>query len=241
MASKKTDGIDLYKAAIQRICSGESVSEEVELPSGRVRLTLDENTPSRIGIEVLGGEGSGPSGSPPDPKAREFMKKMTEVVERFRSGDADSAEIPLPSGGTMELKGDPSSPGAFTMAPPDGGPVMRSVPFEVSSTPPDGYPEDLPFVADTAVSLTEMEDGSSRTLTWFLKEDPEECLKAIQLQLINDGWTQGEESQASTAHGTMVFVEFEKGEMKRTVSLSRFGDKGMVRLVEHANPKQVSN
>ena len=53
------EGIERYKAAIERIRSGESNSEEVELPSGRVRLTPEEGGPTGINIEVLEGGQAG--------------------------------------------------------------------------------------------------------------------------------------------------------------------------------------
>ena len=112
---------------------------------------------------------------------------------------------------------------------------MRTVPFEPSSSRPEGYPEDLPFLTETAVSLTEFEGQSLRTLTWFKVEDPEVSLGALRLQLATDGWEERDESRFSTAHGTMTSIEFGMGESRRTVMLNRFGEHGMVKLLEHPN------
>ena len=229
------EGIAQCKAAIERIRSGKSDSEEVELPSGRVRLTPESGSPTGIRIEVLGGAQNGTARSQPDPEMREAMERMKDIMGRFRAGELDTAEIPLPSGGTMHLSRDDRSSGAFTIRTPGGGPTMRTIPFEPSSTRLEGYPEDLPFLAETSVSLTEVEGQSFRTLTWFKVEDPEESLGALRLQLATDGWEERDESRFSTAQGTMTSIEFGKGEFRRTVMLNRFGEHGVVKLLEHPN------
>lgn len=226
-------GIERYKAAVERVRSGESDSEEVELPSGRVRLTPDEAAPTGIRIEVLEGDQSGTASCQADPEKQEAMKRMEDVIGRFRAGDLDTAEIPVPSGETMQLTRDDRSPGAFTVRSPDGGPTMRTVPFDPSSTRQEGYPEDMPFLAETAVVLTEIEGQSFRTFTWFKVQDPEECLRALRLQLVTHGWEEKDESKVSTARGTMTSIEFGMGELRRTVTLHRFGEHGVVKLLEH--------
>jgi hypothetical protein len=199
MDQEKKEGIERFKAAADRIRSGESASEEIELSSGRVLLTPDETTPNGLKIEVLDVDLSGTARSPPDPKAQAAMERMKEVIGRFRSGDLDSAEIPLPSGEKVRLSRDDRSPGAFTVRSLEGGPTMRSVPFEPSSTRPENYPEDLPFLPEASVGLTESEEQSFRTLTWFKAPEPEESLQLLRLQLVTDGWEEKEESKVSTA------------------------------------------
>jgi hypothetical protein len=117
---------------------------------------------------------------------------------------------------------------------------MRSTPFEPSSTRPENYPEDLPFLAEASVGLTELEGQSIRTLTWFKTPDPEESFQALRLQLVTDGWKEKEESKASTARGTMVSTEFRMGEMRRTVMLNRFGEHGVIHLFEHLKKGTMS-
>lgn len=232
------EGIERFKAAADRIRSGESVSEEVELSSGRVRLTADESTSNGIRIEVLGSNPAGGTGFRPDPPSKEAMERIKDVIGRFRAGELDSAEIPLPTGGNVQLTRDDRSPGGFTMRSPEGGPTMRCIPFEPSSTRPEEYPEDLPFLAEAAVALTEIEGQSFRTLTWFKLQDPEECLQILRLQLVADGWEAGTESnvtKVSMAFGTMVSMEFQKGEKRRAVILSRFGEHSTIKLLEHTN------
>ena len=159
---------------------------------------------------------------------------MKDIMERFRTGESDTAEIPLPSGETLKPTRDEGSPGGFHRSFSRGGPTMRSVPFEAGPTRPGGYPEDLPFLAETAVSLTEVEGQSLRTLTWFKIEDPNESLAALRLQSATDGWEELDESRFSTAHGTMTSIEFGKGELRRTFMLNRFGEHSVVKLIEHS-------
>jgi hypothetical protein len=137
MPQETGDTIRQYKAAMERIRSGESESEEVELPSGRVLLTPDPNTPSGIAIEVLESDRPAESQEPRDPGMVEAMERMKEAIGRFKNGEMDSVEIPLPSGETMELVRDERSPGAFSVRTPDGGPSMVSIPFDASPTPPE--------------------------------------------------------------------------------------------------------
>jgi hypothetical protein len=115
---------------------------------------------------------------------------------------------------------------------------MYSVSFEPSPARPENYPEDLPFLAENAVSLTEVEGQAFRTLTWFKAQDPEECLRVLRLQLVADGWRERDESKASTAQGTMTSIEFGKAELRRTVMLNRFGEHSVVKLLEH--PKKAT-
>ena len=227
------EGIVQYKAAIERIRSGESDSEEVELPSGRVRLTPEGASPTGIKIEVLGGAQNGTAKIQPDPEMREAMERMKDIMGRFRAGELDAAEIPLPSGETMRVTRDDRAPGAFTVRSPEGGQTMRSIPFGPSSTRPEDYPEDLPFLAETVAGLTEVEGQEVRTLTWFKVPDPEESLGMLRSELAEDGWEELDESSFSMAHGTTVSIEFGKGALRRTVMLNRFGEHGMVRLLEH--------
>jgi len=238
MAQETGDGIQQYKAAMERIRSGESESEEVELPSGRVLLTPDSTTPNGVKIEVLGSDQTIGTQQLRDPAMLEAMERIKEVMGRFRSGELDSVEIPLPSGETVQLTRDEGLPGGFTARSSEGGPSMVSIPFGPSSAPPEGYPEDLPFLAEMPVGFTEIEGQGIRTLTWFIVHDPEESLKNLRLQLISDGWEEQDESTASTAFGKTTLIEFRKGEKSRTVMLSRFGEHTQLKVIDHPRKEQ---
>lgn len=226
------DGIGRYKAALERIRSGESESEEVDLPSGRVLLTRDPQNPNGVKIEVLESDKTERSPARPDPEVLEAMNQAQEVIERFRAGHIDDAEIPLPTGGTMRLSRDDRAPGAFTVHTPEGGPSMLSIPFKPGPTRPGGYPDDLPFLSDVASALSAMEGQAYRTLSWYVTGDHREHLAEIRRQLTEMGWEDGGESSVSMAFGTMTMVEFRMGDMVRTLMVSRFGERSQIQLLE---------
>lgn len=234
MVEKKPEHMERFKAAAARIRSGESKSEEVEVPSGRVRLTPDPTAPTGIKIEVLNGGSAGGAESPPNPETLAAMEKIKGVLEQFRTGERESAEIPLPSGETMQLTRDDRSPGAYRVRSTGGGPNMLSIPFEASPARPDHFPDDLPFLPDSPVALTEFEGKPSRTLTWFFVQDPEGRLRELRKQLASGGWEEKEETNTSTPFGTMVSIEFEMGGKMRTVMLNRFQEHSQIRLLDHA-------
>lgn len=233
MVQEPGDGIRQYKAAMERIRSGESGLEEVELPSGRVLLTPDPTTPNGVKIEVLDSDRTTGSRHLRDPAMLEAMERIKDLIGHFRNGELDAVEIPLPSGETLQLTRDGGSPGAFTARSSEGGPGMVSIPFGPSPTPPDGYPEDLPFLAELPVGFTEMEGQGLRTLTWFVVHDSEESLENLRLQLNRDGWEEKDESTASTAFGRTTLIEFRMGEKRRTVMLTRFGEHTQLKLIDH--------
>jgi len=232
------EGIERFKAAMERVRSGESASEELVLASGRVRLTPDETTPTGIKIEALVEDPTEGASRDPDPKTKEFMERLKGISERMQSGELDSAEISLPSGGTMHFRRDQDVPGAFTMLSSEGGPTLRSVPLHACAARPPDYPKDLPFLSGCPAGLTEMGEGPTRTLTWFAIPDPEASLRELRVQLTADGWKEAGESKASMSHGTMLGVGFEKGEMGRMVTLKRFGEHSQITLLEHPKRKR---
>lgn len=76
------EGMERYKAALERIRSGESDSEEVELSSGRVRLTPDGESTTGIRIEVLEDRNAGASSLPPESDPRALVESETEKGDR---------------------------------------------------------------------------------------------------------------------------------------------------------------
>jgi len=236
--SETSEGMEQFKAAAERIRSGESESEEVELSSGRIRLTHDPTTKNGMKIEVLETDSTEKTQPGADPGSLEAMERVREVMGRFRTGELDGAEIPLPTGETMHLTRDGRSPGAFTIRSPDGGPNMLYIPFEPSPTRPETYPDDLPFLPQISVAYTEMEGGGVRTLNWFITQDPEASLDELRTRLTTAGWEEMEESNATTAFGTMTSIEFVKGEKKRAVVLSRYGEHSQLKLFEHSGQER---
>jgi hypothetical protein len=237
MSQDRKEALERFKAAEARVRSGESEVEEVELPSGRVRLARDESAPNGLKIEVLDGgshEGGGPS---PDPKTLEAMERMKNVMAQFKAGDLDSAEITLPTGGTVRLSRSSEAPGAFTVQGEDGGPAMHSIPFEESTERPDTYPEDLPFLPGVKVSVSRFEGRAGCTVGWFDLPDPDAALDELRDQMLEAGWEGGEPTRTSTPFGTMTVLELRKGGRTRGLMLQRFGDHNKITLME-AGQKQ---
>jgi hypothetical protein len=236
MTDEKTEEMDQFKAAAERVRTGETESEDLDLPSGRVRLIHDPNAKNGMKIEVLETHPGETSREGTDPKSLEAMERVKEVMGRFKAGDLDSAEIPLPTGETMHLTRDDRSPGAFTIRSPEGGPNMLSIPFDPSPSRPETYPDDLPFIAETSAAYTELEGGEGeafRTLTWFISHDPTPSLQELRAQLAAAGWDEMDESSTSTAFGNVTSIEFVSGEKKRAVVLSRYGEHSQLKLFEH--------
>jgi hypothetical protein len=230
-----------YKEAVERIRSGESDFEEVDLHSGRVRLTRDRTAPSGIKIHVLETRQEDHEPQSMDQDRKETFRLMKEATERLQSGASKREEITFPSGRKVVLEADEEVSGAFRMRESEGGMAMRSVPFQPSSTRPADYPEDMPFLPECAVSLIEVGDGSSRTMTWYAPPDPEAALAELRLQLTREGWSEAGESEASTTHGTARWSGFEKGGLSRLLSLSRFGEHCQMVMVERPHREGESD
>ena len=224
--------IEGFKAAAERVRSGESESEEVELSSGKVRLTADDSAPTGIKIEPLDMAGEGAGKAQLDPEKMAAMEKIKDASLRLRSGESDSEEIVLPDGETVQLSREDDVPGAFTMRSSKGGPAMRSVPFEPSAARPQHYPENLPFLPECAVALMEMGEGMARTLTWFNPSDPEGRLGELSAQLTFAGWEAGEGSSGSTLHGTTRWIGFKKAERELVLTARQFGEHAHISLME---------
>ena len=172
------------------------------------------------------------SPEPPDSEARASMEAMKDIMDRFRAGELDRAELPLPSGDTMLLSRDDRAPGAFLIESPNGEGAMLSVPFDATADRPESYPVDLPFLPGTSAALTEVEGQSIRTMTWFISGDPAGWYGELRLQMVSDGWEEQEESNTTTVSCSVTAVNFEKGGVQRTVMANRFGGHSQLKLLE---------
>ncbi len=231
------EGIARFKTAAERVRSGALAAEEVDLPSGKVRLTSDPEAPTGIRITVLEGAPDDRAGDRVDPEMRKGLDRIKESIERFRAGDMASMDIPLPSGGTMNLTRDESTPGAFVARSSDGGPSMRSVPFPPSSERPQAFPEDLPFLPQCAAALSEMEGGLSRSLTWFVEGDPEEILRDLREQLSAGGWVETGDSRSDGPFGALRWMGFRRGGLDRVLSIHSSNNRAQIMLMEQTRSK----
>ena len=238
MSEKVQKGLEAFKEAMDRIRSGESEAEEVELPSGSVRLSKDESAPNGFRIEPLGGETPDREKPAPNPEIKERLQQFKDIAARLRSGDSDSEELSLPSGDTVRFARDPDTEGGMTVESGDGKMSMRLQPFEASPARPPAYPEDLPFVPDCAVSIVDMPQGPARNVTWLAPPDPNDALEAIRQQLSDDGWEGSDPTSFSTPMGETTSFGFSKDGRKRMLSLSRYTGHAQIVLVELPGRKE---
>jgi hypothetical protein len=111
---------------------------------------------------------------------------------------------------------------------------MHSIPFEGYTERPESYPVDLPFLPGVTANLTEFEERPGRTVNWFIPSDPDRALAELRSQMEAEGWTEENETTMPNPFGTMTSVEFRKGELKRTLVVSRFGEHNKIMLMEQA-------
>jgi hypothetical protein len=238
MSEEVGKGMEAFKEAMDRIRSGQAEVEEVELASGTVRLTKDGDAPNGFRIEPLGEEKPLREKSATDGDIKERLQQFKDIAARLRSGDSDSEELSLPSGGTVRFVRDPDTEGGMTVESGDGKMSMRLQPFEASPARPPAYPEDLPFVPDCAVSIVEMPTGPARNVTWLAPRDPDGALEVIRQQLTDDGWEGSEPTSFTTPMGVTTSLGFSKDGRKRMLSLSRYTGHAQIVLVEAPGHKE---
>jgi len=229
--------LDQVRLAMERVRSGESEREEIELPSGdKVTIHRDETFPNGFRIETPGApHGHGPSPLD-DPERRAMMERVREASLRVRSGASEEEEVVLDGGQRVRIVRDGDGPQGFTIESTREGKIFRARAFGPAPERPAGYPDDLPFLADCAVSISviEGEDGSEagRNIAWMKPEDPPSALETVRSHLREDGWEEGEESRASTVMGTTTTFPFLKDGVERVVSFMAFGEFSQIMLFE---------
>lgn len=172
-----------------------------------------------------------------DPARQATVEKMREAAEAFRAGKLDEVLIPLPDGRTVRMMKDESQPGGFVVQAAEGGPSMRTQPFQPSEEAPEEYPDDLPFLPETAMSLAEMGE-ESRSVTWFNPDDLRGRFQEVQDQLRDAGWEAGQEEEGSEELGLTSWVRFTRGDRQRLLSLSQFGERGQILLLEKPHEEE---
>jgi len=227
----------LVKAAMERIRSGASTEEEVEVPSGgRVRVVRDDNVPSGIRVEVLE-DGQGAEGpSEADADRAEMMERMKAASQRVRSGEAEVEELTLSGGEVVRISMDSEIAGAFSVESHREGSRFLAQTIEAPEEMPSGYPEDLPFVPGASVSISTISpaDGSTapRTVAWMNPPDVDAALAAIKSSLQNSGWGKGEKSVGATLHGPTTSWTFSRGQDTRQLIVMAFGPVSQILMVE---------
>lgn len=232
------------KEAMERVRSGESQVEEVELPSGGVvTFRRDPEDPHGIRIETEeGDDGARPSISD-DPKRKEMMEKIGAASLRIRSGESEEEEIVLDTGDTVRMERDPDVPQGFTVESKKGGMSLKARAFDPTSERPHEYAEDLPFVPECPVSISvfDSEEGPrrGRQVAWMRPSDPQGVLDQIKEQLREMGWEEGETSRASSLLGKTVSTRFTLGSRERTLMFMALGEVHQIMMLENMDTHET--
>lgn len=231
--------LEAFKAAMERVSTGSSAVEEVDLPSGdRVILRRDETSPNGIRVETV--EVPGERGFSPldEPGRRAMMEGIRAATERIKSGASMEEELVLPDGETIRLSRDEAAPEGFSIESTKGGRSFRARAYGPLPERPSGYPADLPFIAGCPVSISVVvkADGSeeARNAAWMKPPDPESTLDAIREQLRATGWVEGEASHSSSHLGHTRTLLFSRDGAERAVALMSFGEMSQIMLFEKA-------
>jgi len=237
MDSEGRARLDQVRLAMERVRSGESEREEIQLPSGdRVTIHRDEAFPNGIRIETPGApHGQGPSPLD-DPERWAMMERVREASLLVRSGASEEEEVELDGGRRVRIVRDGDGPQEFTIESSREGKIFRARAFGPAPVRPAGYPDDLPFLSNCAVSISVIrsEDGSDggRNVAWMKPEDLRSALEMVKSHLRENGWEEGEESRGSTAMGTTTTFPFLRNGVERVVSLMSFGEFSQIMLFE---------
>ena len=182
------------------------------------------------------------------------------AVERVRAGRSTVEESDLPSGEKVLIQRDSTMAAGVRIDTPnesaEAEPVVlpglrerrgasspeadpgrcRSQAFGPSETRGTEYPKDLPFLPDSAASISIMESEGggvvARNAAWISPADPLRALGEVKTQLREGGWEEGEATQASSYMGQTYSSTFKKGRILRTVALMAFGDNCQIMLFE---------
>lgn len=164
------------------------------------------------------------------------------ALGRLRDDPTTAAgEVFTPSGERMRIEKEPG-PGLQMRSEvfgEDGNAASVSTLYAPALEKPAGYPSELPFVPEFAVTVTELPgSGEPPMAQWWGVAEPRIIVDRIRRESMDQGWTVEEaeqDSDAAALAGLSVsteFVSLTRGESTRTVIASQFGAQGMVALAE---------
>jgi hypothetical protein len=241
---RMNEQMNQVRAAMERIRSGASSQEEVELPgAGRARIIRDEEVPSGIRVEMPGrdekaeeSEGTAGRSENPDPDRRLMMDQVKAASQRVRAGESEEEILTLSGGDTVRITRDPEIDGAYAVESLRGENRFLARTLEGREECPEGYPRDLPFVPGATVSISAVtpadESQAPRTVAWMNPPDVDEALEVIRRELQAGGWEEGEKSVGSTLHGPTINRTYAKGELTRQLMIMAFGPMSQILMLE---------
>lgn len=164
---------------------------------------------------------------------QDAMGKVRDATDRIRSGESDLEEVALPNGGKLKIFRDGGAGGRVVVEARSGGSVLRSSPFPGADERPEGYPDDIPFLAGSASTLTEAGAGRARTMVWPNPADVDRQFDEALGQLVRMGWEEAARSEKDTDFGGVQSVDFTKDGEQRSLFLNRVGDRTQLMTVDH--------
>jgi hypothetical protein len=177
-------------------------------------------------------------GSMPEPGMQETMKRVQEATDRIRKGESDAEELVLPNGSVLRIFREEGSSRRVVVEAEKDGSVLRSVPFPAVKERPEGYPEDIPFLSNSACTLTEAGEGRARSMVWPAPSDPDAQFEAAHDQLLRMGWEEAAASEKDTEFGGVQSVDFMKDGAQRSLFLNRVGNQAQLMTVDHPPMKE---
>ena len=153
--------------------------------------------------------------------ARKSDDSGRRLAEAIASG-ADKRDIPLENGGRIRYRRVPAPGVAYSLThvSPEGAERLSSLMFEATSTPPERYPADAPFVPGQSVMVMFATQGWG-TMAWEGIED----VDAFRARIVGDGpdrWEFGDAPAASLFGSTGFEVwQLHRGDAKRMLTIVR--------------------
>jgi hypothetical protein len=164
---------------------------------------------------------------------QEAMGLVQEATDRIRAGESDLEEVALPNGAKLKIFREGGADGRVVVEARSGESILRSSPFQGADHRPTGYPDDMPFLAGSASTLTEAGEGRARTMVWPNPSDPDRQFDEALEQLVQMGWEEAARSEKDTEFGGVQSVDFIREGEQRSMFLNRVGDRAQLMAVDH--------
>jgi hypothetical protein len=231
---ERRERFDRVREAMERVRSGQSDREEIDLPSGdKVIIHRDEGLPSKIRIQTPGRHSPHALG---DRRPGATSAEISTAADRTRPrGSADEA-VPLEIGGATRQGPDGGEAGGS-----DGGGLQIGISFRAQAFGPGeerplDYPVDLPFVPHSTATISTFgsEDGvqEARNVAWMKLSDPDSAMKEIEAQLRGSGWKEADSPRGPPYLGRIRTSLFTRQRVERVVALIAFGEFSQIMLFE---------
>jgi hypothetical protein len=138
----------------------------------------------------------------PDPRV---IQAIQDATARFRSGESDEEAVRLPGGEILRMVRDPDRPMGMRIEgiTPGAPPAIESAAFPSSASPPEGFPDDIPFIAGCMTTITRMEAEDGLFVGWLDVEHAEQRFDELHERLTGAGWFEEPIDPDDPSHATI--------------------------------------